>query len=48
MAQPPDTCDDCADCQLEENWTPCCAACHCCPAELRCDKCRWLAATNTN
>lgn len=36
----PDTCDDCSKCRDHRNWTPCCAACHCCPDELRCHTCR--------
>lgn len=35
-----DTCDDCPACRRPENWTRCCAACHCCPDNLRCNDCR--------
>lgn len=39
-AGPVDTCDDCAECSDEANWSECCAACHCCPPELLCARCR--------
>jgi hypothetical protein len=38
--RPVDTCDDCAECRDEANWSECCAACHCCPTELLCGNCR--------
>lgn len=36
------SCDDCPACREggPENWSECCAACHCCPTEKLCDTCR--------